>query len=450
VAKEKAKEISRRDFIKLTAASALAVGTLGTGPFFLFPERAHAQQKTLKVLQWKHFVPEYDEWFDGIFAKQWGQKHDTKVLVDHVPLEEINSRAAAEVGAHKGHDLVMFASPPASFEKQVIDQKDVYQEVQSRHGQMILLAHKSTFNPKTNKHFAFADSYIPAPALWLMDCWRQIGLPFGPTDFGTMRMGAKQILEEFGIPCGLGLGPDLATNVAMRAVLWSFGGFVQDADGNVTINSKGTIEALKYMRALYQESETPEVLTWDNSSNVRAMLAEKISLTVNSISLVRQAERENPETAKRIMASPSPKGPGHWLAIPHLTSCYVIWDFAENKEGAQQFLIELIDNFKTAFRVSGCCNFPTFPSLVSNLIVLLKNDPKAEPHYKYMALEDTLHWTRNLGYPGYATPAIEEVFNAFVIPKMFAVVAKGDLNPEGGAAAAEKEIKRIFKMWERA
>ena len=66
--------LSRRDFIKLTGSGALALGA-GSGPFFLFPERAAAEQKTLKILQWSHFVPAYDTWFDGTFCKQIGRAH---------------------------------------------------------------------------------------------------------------------------------------------------------------------------------------------------------------------------------------------------------------------------------------------------------------------------------------------------------------------------------------
>ncbi|CAM5211744.1 hypothetical protein CDEF62S_05049 [Castellaniella defragrans] len=38
----------------------------------LFPLNAFAADKTLKILQWSHFVPSYDKWFDG-FAKAWGE-----------------------------------------------------------------------------------------------------------------------------------------------------------------------------------------------------------------------------------------------------------------------------------------------------------------------------------------------------------------------------------------
>jgi len=128
MAHRKQKKVSRRDFIKWTGSGALAIG-VGSGPFVLFPEKAAAQQKTLKILQWSHFVPAYDTWFDQTFCKQWGQKHDTNVVVDHINLVDLNAKAASEASARKGHDLFMLLSPPAAYEKQTIDMAHVYQEV---------------------------------------------------------------------------------------------------------------------------------------------------------------------------------------------------------------------------------------------------------------------------------------------------------------------------------
>src|SRR5262245_33801209 len=103
----KSRRISRRDFVKTAGLVAAGVGTS-----MAFPLRfAHAQpQKTLKILQWSHFVPGYDKWFDGVFCKEWGEKNNTHVTVDHISIPEVNARAAAEVAAQKGHDLFMFLS----------------------------------------------------------------------------------------------------------------------------------------------------------------------------------------------------------------------------------------------------------------------------------------------------------------------------------------------------
>jgi len=444
MSKGKIGKITRREFVKISSSAAL---TAAAGPYFLFPDKAHAQQKTLKVLQWSHFVPGYDKWFDGVFTKQWGEKHNTNVTVDHITLNEINARAAAEVSAQKGHDLFAFLWPPSAHEQQVLDLTEVYEEVEKKHGKPIALGHRSTFDPKAKKYFAFSDSFTPNPSNYRKDLWGEVGYPNGPDTYDDLRVGAKKIKEKFGNPCGMGLSQESDTNASLRAILWSFGGSEQDENGRVRINSKETVEALKYMRALYKESETPEVFSWDPSSNNRAMLAGRISYTMNAISITRAAEKDNAEMAKKIWIGPVLKGPVRRIAPETLMNHYVIWNFAENKQGAKQLLLDLMDNFQAAFKASEFYNFPCFPRIVPDLKQQLSHDAKADPADKYKVLADALEWTTNMGYPGYATPAIDQVLSTFVLPVVFGKVAKDEMSPEEGARTLEAEIKRIFQRW---
>src|SRR5262249_11795116 len=89
--------VSRRDFLKATTALAGAAGS-ATALSAPFVSTALAQTKTLRIIQWSHFVPAYDTWFDG-FAKDWGKKNGVTVTVDHIPHLEIPARAASEVSA---------------------------------------------------------------------------------------------------------------------------------------------------------------------------------------------------------------------------------------------------------------------------------------------------------------------------------------------------------------
>jgi multiple sugar transport system substrate-binding protein len=437
--------LTRREFVKAAGVGALAAAGAAGGV-----RSARAQGKTLKIIQWSHFVPAYDKWFDGVFCKEWGAKHGTNVIVDHIAIGEINARAAAEVAAQKGHDLFMFLSPPAAYEKQVIDHSEIYQAVEKKWGKVIDLGHKSTFNPKTKKYFAFSDSYVPDPGNYRQDLWSQVGYPNGPDTWDDVRKGAKAIKDKVGNPCGIGLSQELDTNMAMRALLWSFGGSEQDAEGRVVINSPQTIEALKFMRALQKEAQTNEVFTWDPSSNNRGILAGKLSYVANAISVTRTAEKENPDMSKKIQIVPAPKGPVRRIAAEHVMDCYVVWRFAENKEGAKQFLIDYIDAFGQAFKQSEFYNFPCFPKTVPDLAQQVSNDSKAQPPDKYKVLANVLDWATNVGYPGYATAAIDEAFNTFVLPTMFAKVARDELSPEDAARAAERELKRIFDKWKTA
>ncbi len=438
--RNRSRGLTRREFVKLTGVGAAAAS--GVVPVF-----GRAQQKTLKIIQWSHFVPAYDKWFDGEFCKQWGQKNNTNVIVDHISIGEINARAAAEVAAQRGHDLFMFLSPPAAYEKQVIDHAEVYQQVEKKWGKPIDLGVKSTLDPKTKKYFAFSDSYVPDPGNYREDLWSKVGYPKGPDTWDDLHKGAKAIKEKLGNPAGVGLSQELDTNMAMRALLWSFGGAEQDPEGRVTINSPQTVEALKFMASFQKDCQTDEVYTWDPSSNNRAILAGKASFVQNAISVTRQAEKDNPDMSKKIQLTPALKGPVRRIAAEHVMSCYVVWNFAENKQGAKQFLADLIDAFHQAFTASEFYNFPCFPPTVKDLKQLISNDPKAQPPNKYEVLGNVLDWATNVGYPGYATAAIDEAFNTFVIPTMFAKVARGQLSAQDSAKAAEAELKRIFAKW---
>jgi len=238
--------------------------------------------------------------------------------------------------------------------------------------------------------------------------------------------------------------------MALRALLWSFGGAEQDADGRVALNSPNTIEALEFARALYRETETPEVFTWDPSSNNRMMLAGRASFVCNAISVTRTAERENPDLARRIGLTAALEGPVRRIAAEHVMNCYVIWKFARNVDGAKQFLVDLVGEFASVFRESEFYNFPSYPSTVPNLQQRLETDAKADPKGKYAVLSGVLEWATNVGYPGYATAGVDEVFNTFVIPTMFARVVRDEVTPEQAAETAQGEIERIFTKWAKA
>src|SRR5262249_2756373 len=98
------RSVTQRDFLK---TSGVAAGAAGLAPALSAPfvSTALAQTKTLKVLQWSHFVPQFDTWFDG-FAKGWGKQNGITVTVDHIPHLEEPARAAAEVAAGAGQDPI--------------------------------------------------------------------------------------------------------------------------------------------------------------------------------------------------------------------------------------------------------------------------------------------------------------------------------------------------------
>jgi multiple sugar transport system substrate-binding protein len=433
--------ISRRQFIKTGLAGAALAGAGD----LVFPRFGAAQKKKLTILQWVHFVPGYDEWFIKKYTKDWGAKNDTEVVVDTIALTQLNARAAAEVSAKKGHDLFMFLWPKPDMEDQVIDHKEIYEEVGRKYGKPIDLAIKSTYNPKTKKYYGFSDSFVPDPINYRKDLWDDVGV--FPDSWEDIRKGGALIKKKHNIPVGIGLASELDTSMAMRAIMYSFGASVQDASGNLVLNSKQTLEAVKFVMALYKETMTEEVFTWDPSSNNRMILSGKGSLVLNAISVTRTAEKENPEMSKKIQIAKAAKGPVRRIGLEHVMNVYCIWNFAENIAGAKKFLVDYILNFREAFLASEFYNFPCFAKTVPDLKKLIAYDKNGQPPDKYKVLEDVLDWATNVGYPGFATAAIDEIFSTWVIPTMFAKAAAGQMKPEEAVKAADVRCQAVFKKW---
>ncbi|WP_237717153.1 hypothetical protein [Cupriavidus basilensis] len=262
-----------------------------------------------------------------------------------------------------------------------------------------------------------------------------------------MLSAGRQIKRKRNVPVGIGLSAELDTAMAMRTILFAFGGSIQDERHTVVLNSKNTLEAVKFVKALYQETMTPEVLAWDPSSNNRAMLAGKISLCLNAISITREGENKNIPVTPDIWLTQALRGPVRRICMEHVMDCYVIWKFAENITGAKQFLLDYIDNFREGFLGSEFYNFPCFPSTVPDLHKLIADDPKARPRDKYKVLGSLMTQATNVGYPGYANAATDEIFNTWVLNTMFAKAATGDETPENAIRAAEAACKRIFAKW---
>jgi multiple sugar transport system substrate-binding protein len=438
-------QLPRRDFLKLAASATAA------GPLCLFPDRALASQKTLRIAKWAHFLPEYDRWFDSV-ASDWGLKNRTRVIVDHIPVDKITAAATADINGRRGHDICVFPWSPAEYYPHAIEHRDVYQAVAGKYGAIPQLAYRSTFNPKNGKYFAFADFWVPSPLHFFQDYWGEVGMPLGPVHYGGLRTGGRQLRDKLGVPCGLAFTPTLEGNVTLHTLLYAFRAWILDGSESILFNKNVfAVGALKYIQALYQESGTPAQLAWGPAGNVQAMLARKTSSTTNAISLLRAAEKQEPQMAGKLRIQPPLLGTNGVgvTALPHATNCSVIWNFARNQDGARQFLADLIDTSRVGYEKSLGCNFPIYPKTVPDLIVRLSKDPYADPPYKYVELKDALHWTPNIGVPGFATPAYMEVFNSSLIPRMVQSVLKGERGPEDAAAVAAAEIQRIVAKWQQ-
>jgi multiple sugar transport system substrate-binding protein len=446
--------LSRRELLRRAGVGAAAVGVAGSGASKAFafagPHKHTGQwlSGNLSILQWVHFIPAYDEWFNKTWIKQWGEKNDVNVTVDNIVNTQLDARAAAEVAAQSGHDLFQFLAPPAIYEDKVINHKDVVAEIEKKVGKYGNLGKLSTYNPKTKKYFALSDCYVPDPVVWRHDLWNGVGE--APTTWEHVRKAAPK-LKAAGHPIGIGMSNELDSNMANIAFLMCFGSFIQNEENRLTIKSKQTVEALKFMASIYKQGETDEIFGWTPSSNNNFLYSGKGSMILNAVSATRTPEDLGLPFSDNLWIWPIPAGPHGRFGLEHVMGCYVIWKFAKNKAAASKFLVDLCVNYKEATTASKLYNFPSFPGAMpfEKIYAAAKADTH-KPRGKYTVLTTIAKkYTHNVGYPGTSNAAINELFVTYLIPQMFAEVAQGKMSADDAVSAANRAMTGIYRKWKR-
>jgi multiple sugar transport system substrate-binding protein len=199
------------------------------------------------------------------------------------------------------------------------------------------------------------------------------------------------------------------------------------------------------MRDIYKRGMTNEVFAWTAASNNQGYLSGRLSLAVNAISIIRSAEDANPALAQNTSVAPIPRGPVQRLGLEHVMGVYTIWKFSKQKTLAKRFIADLEINYQGAFKNSKFYNFPAFRGAVHDYARQLAADPH-KGKYKVLDLI-ARKYTVNVGYPGFSNAAVDEIFNTWLVPQMFAQVTQGKMTPADAASAALHEFKPIFAKW---
>ena len=453
-------QLTRADLLKRASAAAFAVSMFGGLPDkalgFYGPLRYQNKQLAgdLRIMQWAHFVPAYDKWLDNTYVKAWGEANDVDVKIDHINNALLFSTASSEVAAQSGHDLFQFLSPPSSFQRQVIPLNDIVQEVTKKLGPMTRVARRSTYNPKTKRFFGFPDNYVPDPIHYRGSLWHQIDTPVRTWE--NIRQGAPK-LKALGHPVGLGMSNELDSNMFLFALLYCYGGFIQNEAGQITFgspsNRKGAIQALQLMHDIYKNGMSDEVFAWTAASNNQAFLAGRLSLAENAISIARSAEDAgNTALSDDTWLAPIPTGPVMRMGNEHVMGVFAIWKFAKNKAAAKKYVVDQQLGYKEHFLQSKFYNFPAWTNAVKGGFPAIRKIAAADPHKprgKYTVLTTIAQkYTTNLGYPGYSNAVIDEIFNRFLIPQMFAQVAQGKLTAADAVSSFNKQFRAIHRKWQ--
>ena len=76
--------LARRALLGAAGALALPGASRAQSPAST-PRRA----RRLRILQWNHFVPAFDDWFNNVFIREWGERNDTDVQVTNIGMTGI-------------------------------------------------------------------------------------------------------------------------------------------------------------------------------------------------------------------------------------------------------------------------------------------------------------------------------------------------------------------------
>ena len=409
---------------------------------------------TLSITQWSHFVPRYDKWFDQ-YAQRWGKANNVQVTVNHISLANLEPSLSSAIAAKQGSTLYEMLSPPSAFIEGLQPLNDVNEAATAAFGPESEVAVHSSYLPIKKEWYGFCHGWVVDPGDYRLSLWKKAGYPNGPQTYDDLVAGAAKIYKQTGIPSGGGLSPNIDAEYFARSVIWSFGGSIQDAHGNVTLDSPQVLRAVEFVRKLHQEAQTPEVFTWNAASNNQAFISGRASYIQNSISFYRSAQQVNPTVAADTGFRPGLKGPdGQVHQTAHVYFIYVLPKYVTDptqKEAAKKFMLDLEANYSNATYNSELYNFPGFARQVPQLTQTggwIDHDPfGSKPANKLEVLRGAEKWTAWLGYPGYASPAISEVYQEHLISSMMASVAQGKEMPQQAIKRTAQEIEQVFAKW---
>jgi multiple sugar transport system substrate-binding protein len=429
--------LNRRTFLR----SALATSAGLAGVLFTKTPPLFAQEQELKLLNWSHFVPASDVELERQL-NEFGKMAGIKVRMDRVAHLQIPAVQASEVQGQKGHDITYLRSgAPYLYSKHLINLDDLHDKIGRRAGGWT----DTVVGKGPDGHYrAIPWYFISFPVALRTDLIAELGENLPDTWEDIRRIGKK--LKAQGHPVGIQLAHSNDSNNILRGLIWSWGGKLVEADGKtVAINSKETVEAYKFIKALYQDAMEEEVLAWDDRNNNVCLNSGKCSMILNPISAYNSARKDNaliPDTNRpihevinHIMPPAGPVGRhmcasinviGVWKWSPVQDLAKEFLDFHFQKEQQDKFLIAS-EGYNQPFLQT----FAMHPIYASN------------PKFYFAPY---IGWyTHAPGWPGAPTAATQVVWDKYIIPDTAAECATGRSSAEEAVKKAEFQIQREYR-----
>ena len=285
--------IDRRRFVQMSGAGALAAGTGGLAAILASGRApAYAQGTTVHWVRWSDFVPTSDQLLKGKITQECQKALGMKLNLETINANDIQARVTSSIQSGTGPDIFMaIGNWPQLYADSLADAGDVAEEIGKAQGGYYDISRLvATVGSKwIGVPWCIGGGLVAYRKSWLAE----VGYEKFPESWDKFRDAGKK-LKSKGRPIGQTAGHTFGDAPGWwYPYLWSWGGKEVEADGKtVALNSKETVESVKFAVPLWKETMDEGGLAWDDSSNNRAFLSGSISATNNGASIYIEAKRK--------------------------------------------------------------------------------------------------------------------------------------------------------------
>jgi multiple sugar transport system substrate-binding protein len=435
-------KVTRRRFVQGSTALATAGGMAGILATRTPP--AYAQATTVHWLRWNDFVPASDQLMRRELLPEGEKALGLKINFETVNANDLQPRITSAIQSGAGPDLIMLNNNhPQLYAESVVDMADLVAELAKAEGAHYPLVKANSGDG--SKWLSMPWAIIGGMIAYRKSWFDEIGAAKFPETWEEYREVGKK-LKAKGRPIGQTLGHTFGdAPVFAYPFMWSWGGKEVEADGKtVAINSKGTVDSVKFMTGFWKDAHDEGGLAWDDTNNNRAFLSQTIAATLNGASIyiesLRNADKYITEKGAQlktdILHAPLPKGPAGQFSM-HTYHSHVLPSYSKNQKAAKELLKWAHSKpvYEKWFISQKGFATPTTPEWEKHK--LWDEDPVMAPYKVAGKLGLT---------PGYAGPSNKkagEVLSKYIIVDMYAKAVQG-MPAEDAAKWAEGELKKVY------
>src|SRR5881296_249938 len=406
---------------------------------------AFAQGSKVHVVRWVDFIPEADVELKRQ-APEASKALGAEVQFEFINANDLQPRITAGIQSGSGADIFqMLYNWPQLYANGLVDVSDVAEAVSRAQGGFY-----DAFDAAAKvggRWLAVPHSTGGNAVAWRRSWHAEIGLTEFPKTMDAWREAGRK-LKAKGKPVGQALGHSFGDPPTFAyAFLWSYGGAETDPSGKrVVLNSKGTVESVKFLTAFWKDACDEGGLAWDDTNNNRAFHAGELSATLNGASIYIVAKRQKDKIKddkgeplwQDIEHAPLPAGPaGSFLLF--LNQSHAVMKHSKNPKLAKDFLTWLHkpENYGKWFASQEGYSVGSTHKW--------ENDPmwgKLDEPLKMF--RTAARNTRLFGYAGPSTAKATEAFTKYIITDMYAKGVQGT-SAEDAVKWAEGELKKIYE-----